>query len=117
MTELFLADIEIGNCVAALDGAALGNSTAGLQERLGELGFSGVAWPDQAHVADISCCIGHKAVDLPQLRVMRALRDLTISQIPKNCLLSNKIRTYPCGSTGPAQVGVHGFRCVGCRPR
>ena len=64
MTELFLADIEIGNCVAALDGAALGNSTAGLQERLGELGFSGVAWPDQAHVADVSCCIGHKAIHL-----------------------------------------------------
>lgn len=117
MSELFLASIEIGNCVAALDGAALGNSTAGPQERLGELGFSGVAWPDQAHVADVSCCIGHKAVHLPQLRVMRVFRDLTISPIPKNCFLSNKIRVYPCRSAGPAQVGVHGCRCVGCRPR
>ena len=61
MANLLFACVEIGDCVAALYGATLGNRATGAQERFGEQGLTGMAWSDQAYVANVSCCIGHKA--------------------------------------------------------
>ena len=95
MTDLFLAGAEVGNSVAALDYAALGNCPAGVQERFGELGFSGVAWADQADVANVSCCISHKAIYLRRLRIMSAFHRRAISHILTKPLLINRVRTLP----------------------
>ncbi len=95
MTDLLLTCSEIGDRVAALDGATLGNCPSGFQERFGKLSFSGVAWSDQAHVTNVSCCVGHKAVDLPRLRIMRAFRGRAIIDILTKLLLINRIWTFP----------------------
>ena len=111
MSELFLASIEIGNCVAALDGAALGNSTAGLQERLGELGFSSVAWADQAYVANVSCCISHIAVYLPRSRNVVACRGRAISLFSNNRCQSTKYGRFPDKKQGLLRSGF-GVQCL-----
>ena len=84
MTMFLFTLVEIRDCVTLLDRATLLNGTSSVQQRFGKLGFSSVAWADQAYVANVSCCISHIAICLPRLRNVVAYRGRAISLFPNN---------------------------------
>jgi hypothetical protein len=50
----------------------VGNRTAGVQQRLGQLSLAGMSEPDEAHVANVSGSIAHSVI-LPLITASRQL--------------------------------------------
>ena len=109
MTMFLFTLVEITDCVTFLDRATLRNGTSSVQQRFGKLGFSSVAWADQAYVANVSCCISHIAVYLPRLRNVLACRGRAISIIPNNRFNSTRYGQSPDKNQGLLRSG---FQCL-----
>ncbi len=107
MKILFLASVEVRDRIAFLYCAGMGYGAPGVQQRFGQLGLAGAARSHQANIANVSCCVGHKALDLLQSRWTATVRAPTPDPIQK-MLLKQKLMDDFRDCSGLARVEVHG---------
>ena len=74
MPALLLDGIEIGNGVAALDGAGRGDCAAGVEQGLEQQRLAGAGLAGEGHVADLFGGVGHERFPMAGVQASRRAR-------------------------------------------